>query len=294
MTAETTVNLASLPYNYTADRPDYHLMPMPEMHTLMCDLTKKIPSIRFVSTGRAYLHGNTYADEFNVFTDTEKVGRLWQTGTYVDGAYVKQFGISSPRISQGRNGRYNNKKTRHYKIALREAVKAFMPPDIKDVMDKIISTTDDLVGRLMGRATSQLEWSLKQGQVQLAEYAANVQDNGPQPLPDNINRLLHTDWRVKLLTHRIANEVTTAMKRMEGIALKLAPDNTFIAVDIKTKELVAMSQNPYDLPDEYQTKFAVLKMMDKDQFIATTGVKAEYDGAMYFYMTPGDMAATAS
>ena len=86
--------------------------------------------------------------------------------------------------------------------------------------------------------------------------------------------------------------VNESNKRMEGVAIKLMPDNTFIAVDIQTREIITTSQNPYDLPEQYQTKFAVLKMMEKDQPIANVGVKAEHDGVMYFYLTGGDMVAT--
>ena len=291
MTTET-FNPNTLPYKLTADSPTYLLPPTPELHMLMCDLTKKIPSLRFVATGRTFIQSETYSDEFNVFANTEKVGALYRGSEYRDGKYTPVFGLRSPRISQGRGGRSHVKKTIHYKVALREALKAFAPPKDKELVTNILSIVDDRVGGLTARAIGHMDWSLKSALMPMAEYIASVEDHGPQVVPSAVREKMGGSWREKLNTCKITKYVCDKMKSMDGVALKLMQDGTFIAVNIREQQIITTSQNPYDLPENYQTKFAVLKMMEKDQAVANAGVKVEFDGAMYFYMTDGDMEAT--
>ena len=74
---ENNFNPNALPYTLTATSPTYMAEPVPELHMLMCDLTKKIPSLRYVADGRVVHNGTNYSDEFQVFAGTEKVGTLY-------------------------------------------------------------------------------------------------------------------------------------------------------------------------------------------------------------------------
>lgn len=293
METTNTFNPNTLPYKLTADRADHLLQPLDELHMLMCDLVKKIPSLSFVVTDRTFMQNNPRSDGFDVFAGTEKVGRLFQSSEYRDGKYTKVYAIRSPRINQGRGNRNNTKKTIHYKVVLREALKAFAPPETEELVTKILSTADDRVTNIGNRANSHMTWMMQQFATDCAAYLASVDDHGPQPISETLRSKLPKDWRTRLHNSQVASHVIGKMKRMDGAVVKLMQDGTFIAVDIREKQIIAMSSNPYDLPENYQTKFAVLKMMEKDQPIANAGVKVEYDGAMYFYLTDGDMEAAA-
>lgn len=293
METTNTFNPNTLPYKLTADRADHLLQPLDELHMLMCDLVKKIPSLSFVVTDRTFMQNNPRSDGFDVFAGTEKVGRLFQSSEYRDGKYTKVYAIRSPRIHHGRGGRNNTKKTIHYKVVLREALKAFAPPEMGEVVSKIISTVVDRTTNLANRANSHLTWMFQQCSQEVAEYLASVDSLGPQPISEALNTKLSKDWRTRLHNSQVAKYVAEKAQRAYGAAIKMLPDGTFIAVDMHEKQVIAVTSNPYDLPENYQTKFAVLKMMEKDQPIANAGVKVEYDGAMYFYLTDGDMEAAA-
>ena len=183
--------------------------------------------------------------------------------------------------------------TINYKVVLREALKAFAPPEMGEVVSKIISTVVDRTTNLANRANSHLTWMFQQCSQEVAEYLASVDSLGPQPISEALNTKLSKDWRTRLHNSQVAKYVAEKAQRAYGAAIKMLPDGTFIAVDMHEKQVIAVTSNPYDLPENYQTKFAVLKMMEKDQPIANAGVKVEYDGAMYFYLTDGDMEAAA-
>ena len=296
MTTETTTtNLSALPYKIVVTRPEYHVMPVDPLHKMMCDLTKKIPNIRFETNGiQRWPHTSTdtnkgKGDDYNVYVGTEKVGNIWMSLEHRHGENIHTYVLSSARITNGRKGNRNTKRTKHYKVALREAAQAFAPYELMELASKTISAADDVVTRIASRAQQQLTWALNNAQIDLAKYAADVIDNGPHAIPDLILTKLPHGWRDKLNNYNVAENVKDSCRRLDGMALKLMPSGEFLAVTMRDKDVVAQSSNPYDLPSEYQDKFAILKMMEKDQPIANVGVKGEMDGGMVFYMAGGDL-----
>ena len=292
---QTPLNINALPYKLIVTRPEYHVMPVDALHTMMCDLTKKIPSIRFETNGvQRWAHNPAdpnkgKGDDYYVYAGTEKVGNIWMSLEYRNGENIHTYHLSSSRITSGRRGNRNSRKTKHYKNALRDAVQAFAPFELKELAEKTIAVANDLVTRIAQRAQQQLSWSLNSGVPEFAQYAADVLDNGPHDIPNYLLAKLTNGWRDKLSNHNIADNVLQSCRRLDGMALKLMPSGEFIAVTMRDKDVVAQSSNPYDLPPEYQDKFAILKMMEKDQPIANVGIKGEMDGGMIFYMAGGDL-----
>ena len=294
MTAET-FHPNTLPYKLKVTRADHNVPPAPLLHQLMCDLAKKIPDMSFHSNGiiRYGIDDAKLGDDYYVYAGTEKVGNVWLTHEIRDGNYTKIFNINSKRITQGRRGRSNTKKTKHYKIALKESLEAFAPYAMDEIAEKIVDMVDTVVTRVASRAGTQISWGINGRLVDLADYLAFVLDNGPSQPPTELVNAMPNGWREKLNNYKVATSVLDACKRMDGIAIKLMQDGTFIAVTMK-KEFIAQSSNPYDLPAQYQDKFAILKMMEKEQPITGVGVKSEDGDCMYFFLADGDLMTQAT
>ena len=65
-------------------------------------------------------------------------------------------------------------------------------------------------------------------------------------------------------------------------------DGNCVMVNMHNREVM------HELHEPYQTKFAILRMMEKDQPIANTGVKFEFNDATYFYLSASDMVVTGT
>lgn len=291
MTTET-FNPNALPYKLEITRADHAVPAAPLLHQLMCDLAKKIPEIRFQSNGiiRYGIDDKKFGDDYYVYAGTEKVGNMWLTHEIRNGDYTKIININSQRITQGRRGRSHTKKTKHYKVALKVALDAYAPFAFAEIAEKIVDAVDTVVTQVASRTATQLQWAMQNRMLDLASYLANVVDNGPTQPPAELLDAMPSGWREKLNNHKVASIVLDACKHMDGIAVKLMQDGTFVAVTMR-KELVAQSDNPYDLPVQYQDKFAILKMMEKDQPVAGVGLKSEQNGSMYFFIADGDLLA---
>lgn len=293
MTTETTAqNLSALPYKINVTRPEYYVMPVDALHTMMCDLTKKIPNIYFETQGiQRWGDGadKGRGDDYYVYVGTEKVGNIWMSMEYRDGKNTYTYNLSSSRISTGRKGRKSTKKTKHYKNALREALVAFAPFEMQEIAAKIVSCTDSMMTRIAERAKNQLAWALNPAQADFARYVLDVLDNGPRDVPTPLFAKLPNGWRDKLNNHEVADSLLVAYRQDCGIVLKLTDSGDFTAVSLNAKLITMQGSSSYDLPPEYQDKFTILKMMEKDQPVARVGVKTETEGGMAFYLMGGDL-----
>jgi hypothetical protein len=119
---------------------------------------------------------------------------------------------------------------------------------------------------------------------------ADVQDNGPQPLPPNM--MLDAKWRDHLATYKIVDSVFRAWENRTGMLVKLLPSGVMTVVDLTIGEVVMVTSNTYDLPVEYQEKLAILKIMECNQAIEGMGVKVEDTHIPHIYMTEGAIQTT--
>jgi hypothetical protein len=67
-----------------------------------------------------------------------------------------------------------------------------------------------------------------------------------------------------------------------GICIRIEKDGTLTVVDMNDMNVRMETTSTYDLPANYQEKFAILKIMDYKQPIEHVGVKFEESPDLYF------------
>lgn len=287
----TPFNPNALPYAFDTTR--YSHPPVPELHTFMCDLHMKVPNVKFAADGRTYTRseGNSecHVDEVNVFNGLEKVGRIWITRAYDknESKTVSIYNISSPRINNARGSR-NRKYSKHYGTVLKAACQVFSAVPPKQVVAKIMEDAEYRLRSMDSHAYSQVAYAVRGNETAVLDYLKDVEDNGPTPVPQSLNSKLG-NWRDKMNNARIASTVWTAWCKKEGLVVKMLPTGEMIVVDLTITDEFKTATSSYDLPDEYQTKLTMLKLMEVNQPIEGVGAKVEYDSATYFYMPSGEI-----
>jgi len=290
------IDFTTLPYKYDPKgRHEYGIHP--DLHILLCDLAIKLPKIAYESHGVSLnrkedgsRQDTRVVNEVVVYNNEEKIGKISIHQDYVDGKFINVYQLDSPRIQQQR-GMRNRKKTKHYKIALKSALDAFkeFPPD--EVAKTMITDTSYRMNGLRQNANSQVTSCVNTTVVaaSVLSYMADVQDNGPQPLPPI---MIDNKWRDHLATYKIVDSVFRAWENRTGMLVKLLPSGVMTVVDLTIGEVVMVTSNTYDLPVEYQEKLAILKIMENNQAIEGMGVKVEDTHIPHIYMTEGAIQTT--
>lgn len=282
------LDLTKLPYSF--DPATYCVVPLHALHKILCDLTIKLPKIKFVATGRCFRNNTSYVDEVRVFNDGEKVGKLVMQQEYADGKTHDIYNIHSDRIHNQR-GKRNCKHSRIYKKALGIAVDAFAPIENKKIADDITGSAKYLVTKMAQNARSHLQQVLRGKEVEVLQYMKQVEDVEPTRVPPELLREM-IDWRDKLTNHQVAASVLNAMDACTGMVVKLTPSGVMTMVELTIPNVAKRIESSYDLPLEYQEKFTILKIMDKNQPIVGVGAKVEEGEDDFFYMTAGAMQTT--
>ncbi len=285
---QAPLDINKLPYAY--DPSHYHVVPQHALHILMCDLAIKQPKIKFVAAGKTYLESVTYVDEANVFNDGEKVGKIWITSEFVEGKRVYTYNMQSDRI-QNQRGSRNRKHSRIYKKALSIAADAFSEVPNKAIADRIIEEAKYRVSNVSQSAMSQLRQVINGNELAVLEFIKGVEDVAPTRVPRELLSAM-TGWRDKLTNCQVAQSVRNAMDACTGMFVKLTPSGGMTAVELTTPDVAKRIGSSYDLPLEYQEKFAILKIMEVNQPIQGVGIKVKSGEDEYFYMTAGAMQTT--
>lgn len=261
--------------------------PVHELQIFMCDMTIKQPNISFKAVGRTYSMGQPLVDELEVFNGTEKVGRAWITREFDrrDEKHVMIYNISSPRISNARGSR-NRKYSKHYGTVLKTAIDVFSEVPARLVAEKIIEDAAYRVRNISQSAAGQLSYVVRGYEAEVMEYFTSVVDNGPSPIPQDLQRKLG-NWRDKLDNQRISSEIRAALENSDGIIIKLTAKGEMVVVDLTNINEVKRITSTYDLPVEYQDKITILKIMEFNQPAKSIGVKVENEGFTFFYMPSG-------
>ena len=282
------LDLTKLPYAY--DPMHYHVVPEHDLHMMMCDLAIKLPKLKFVALGRVYRNDTYRVDDVRVFNDDEKVGRLWVGRESIDGKIHTVYQVESDRI-QNKRGKRNRKHSRIYKKALDIALFSFAPIENKKIADEIIETAKYRVTGVAQNAASQLQYAVRGNERAILEYFKVVEDVGPTEVPPELLKSMK-EWRDKLTNSQVASSVRNAMDACTGVFIKLSPSEVMTLVDLTTTSVATRFTSSYDLPLEYQEKFAILKMMDVNQPITGVGIKVEDGQDTFFYLTTGAMQTT--
>jgi hypothetical protein len=127
-------------------------------------------------------------------------------------------------------------------------------------------------------------------------YALSVADGEPVPLDPKFLQEVQSDkFKTSRDNYRITKSVQDALEKFTGSIVYVDRKNRLTLVDLETKTLSKV-ESTYDLPKNYQEKYAMLKIMELDQPIEGVGIKIKtnVDDMTYefYYLKAGDTVVT--
>lgn len=191
------------------------------------------------------------------------------------------------------NGRNDTKKTKDPKEALKRCLKVFVnsPEDkmVKKRHDHMASESNNMV-YWAGRAANRV---LDDEGMNVIEYFRLVKEGATPPIPAAVDKALNDSKIIKELdTAKLSITINEAVSQKRGIIV--GEVNGKIAVADLANNTYRTIDSSYDLPEVYQAKFAMLKIVDERQPVAQVGVKVNdrSDDSVWYFLMSGDILTT--
>ena len=192
------------------------------------------------------------------------------------------------------NGRNDTKKTKDPKEALKRCLKVFVTsPEAKMVhkrYEHMASETNNMkywAARAIARVVDD------EG-LNVIEYFRLVKEGELNAtIPPKIHKALgDSNILAEIDTAKIAVTVADALERREGLIV--GEVNGKIAVADLANNTYRTIDSSYDLPEVYQAKYAMLKIVDERQPIAQVGVKTNdrSEDSVWYFLMSGDILTT--
>jgi len=143
-------------------------------------------------------------------------------------------------------------------------------------------------------AEQQFEHSFYNPLAQIGMYLHKVKHEGPQPFPTELEPKFGKDWMEMGDNYRIAKSLLNKFeKQKDGVAIRIEMDGTINVVDIATVSMLYEAKSTYDLPNNYQEKITIAKILEHRQPVEHIGVRfddasSDHPERAYFYLVGGE------
>jgi prolyl oligopeptidase PreP (S9A serine peptidase family) len=273
---------------------------LPKLEMFLNDLAIRKPNVKFVVSGTRNNNGERRVRSVDVYDGYEKVGAICiemdynrTNSGFSDKDSFDIYEVTSPKIVKSR-GSADTRATKHYKKALKLANDLFEKSPA-DVLANQIHTRVAEAMQSMGRtAENQFEHSFYSPLAQIGMYLHKVKQEGPQPFPTEIEPKFNKEWMQRADDYRIAHSLLDRFeKHKDGVAIRIEIDGTINVVDVATVSMLYEAKSTYDLPNNYQEKITIAKILEHRQPVEHIGVRFD-DGShdhperAYFYLVGGD------
>ena len=264
--------------NHTASSVGSHVTIAPSLETLMRELHHRMPRISYEVKGtHSFL-----VDSVAVFHDYERVGIVQIEHHHVEGVKFDSYNIRSERIQTKRkakgSGSKNIKQTKHFKNAVKIAMDVFKRTEPSAIAAKIVQELGGDIQSMVNTAGSQARGFLVGQHEAVLSYLTGAT---PTMSPE-LTEAIKVDGQNKYDNYRIAKAVQHSFTSNYGVCIRTEKDGTITMVDMNDMNVRMETTSTYDLPANFQEKFAILKIMEYKQPIEHVGVKFEESPDLYF------------
>jgi hypothetical protein len=282
-------------------KPEHANFPLhPPLEELLTKLYHKVPRLNFASVHSGYVKGGEQSIyEVKVFNGNEMVGSIEVNyTTFRNQSKCDVYTISSPRIKNRITPRHD-KVTKLPAEALKAAVKTFSPvstaTEIVTAMKGRIATE---VGSVQYNAVRQAERLGEDYLLPLMELAMAVKNGGGAIIDTGVAQMLSKNNLEKAINNaRIATSVNNDFKNQSGIMIKEERDGSLLGVlldaSLQDSSRVVTHRDTYGLPEIYQTKLAMLRILEQKQPVESIGVKFSIEDTNWYYLTGGEIITTS-
>ena len=239
---------------------------------------------------------NNYAETVVVWQDGQMIGAIYSR--YRRYSPSKEttdiwYGVESHNIKKERGDR-NRKFCKDAKVAARTVIEMFTKRTLDELGQRLIqdvkSAIDSMRDRVMYEYRTQINGV---SSTILADYFTDLFIGKNPPIPKDIeNLILKQDVIRKRENAEIATNILTHCRNNNGYALKMMQDETLLFTHLGNSSTTSKHQSTYELDQYTQEKYAMLKLLDPNQFAADIGVKYERDDGdkkhMIYFIVAGE------
>jgi len=266
---------------------------LPKLEMFLNDLAIRKPNVKFVVSGTRVFNNIRNVRSVDVYDGYEKVGAICIDINYDKAESGDLYEVTSPKIVKSR-GNADTRSTKHYKKALKLANDLFEKSPADVLAKQIHERVESYMNSMCQSAENQFEHSFYNPLAQIGMYLHKVKQDGPQPFPTDIESKFGKDWMEKGDDYRIAKSLLNKFeKHKDGVAIRIEMDGTINVVDIATVSMLYEAKSTYDLPNNYQEKITIAKILEHRQPVEHIGVRfddasSDHPERAYFYLVGGD------
>lgn len=268
----------------------------PKLSELLTMLFAIRPTLEYSSTKHRPAPFDTKVIcEVEVYESTQKLGRVGWINAYTRNGYEDSFRIVSPKIHKER-GDKNTKQTGNLKTAFKLCKELFVKDDLGVLASKISSAVKQAAHHVMWTAQRRHQDMLNPFSWEALKYMlASAEGNNPSLSNKFLQEVKSEKFIQARDNYRICISVHDPMNNSKGAIVYVDRQEKISFIELETNAMQQF-ESVYDMPKNYQEKFAMLKIMELDQPVETVGMKMQVaiDDAKetYYYLCPGDVLIT--
>jgi hypothetical protein len=271
------------------------------LEDMLNKLYLKVPRLNFQSKSIGHVNGATDKTIYgvDVYNGNEMVGEIHvEWGMYRRQDYGNVYTIYSPRIKNRIHPR-NAKVSKLPTEALKIAVKTFAAASsVVEIINHVKQKMASEIGGVQYNAVRQAERLGDDYLIPLMEFVMEVSRGGMPTISAELDKMVKKPNLNKMLnTSRIATSVNSEYKAGTGVVIREERDGTLTSISLDATMLddarVRNVKDTYDLPELYQTKLAMLRILDYNQPVESIGVKFSIEKTNWYYLTGGEIITTS-
>ena len=221
-----------------------------------------------------------YADSVRAWQDGQIVGEIracYDRFSPTKGMTERWYAIDAHTIKKQR-GERNRKYCKDAKVAARTVIEQFAKKDLAELGKSLISNVKYVVETMHESVERGYRNSISFNSLELITYFTDVVMGNNTPVPKRIvDSMTNNEALRKRENYEIACNVLAHFKANNGYAVKIMEDETLLCAHIGNPDTTSKHQSTYELDQYSQEKFAMLKLLDLNQFAADIGLKYEID-----------------
>jgi hypothetical protein len=282
-------------------KPDHADIPLyAPLEEMLTKLYHKVPRLNFESMHSGYVRGEEQSIyEVKVFNGNEAVGYVEVTYTsFRNQGKCDVYTITSHRIKNRISPRHD-KVTKLPAEALKTAVKTFSPTSTAtEIVTNVKQKASTEIGGVQYNAVRQAERFGEDYLLPLMELAMVVNNGGRVIINTELAKMLAKNNLDKALNNaRVASAVNNDFKNQSGMVVKEERDGSLLSVlldaSLPDVQRVMAYSDTYGLPEMYQTKLAMLRILEHKQPVESIGIKLSIEDTNWYYLTGGDIITTS-
>lgn len=182
------------------------------------------------------------------------------------------FGVSSPLIQKQR-GREDTKYCKNAESAAKIVIDVFAKRPLAVLGEKIGDQMCSLIEGLANRCSSMFGDYFRNNTLAYAKYFMETHLGNTPPIPPAVKQCINDQTMKAYDNYKIAKNVKTHLSNKNGHTISYMQDGSFLVVDMADYSKTHKYSSTYEMPQFMQEKFAMLKLLEPNQFAENIGVK---------------------